>query len=199
MSVLVDDLLLLARLDRERPLDLQPTDVVPAITTAVEMARHVSPGPAVELQAPPGLVLACDADRVRQVADNLLANALRHSPPDGVVEVTLRAGETFAELSVRDHGPGVPTAERERIFAPFHRADFARARSYGGAGLGLAIVAAITRAHGGSTGVRETAGGGADFWVRFPVATTNGTRPDTSDISTGPHQVDERSSTAAPV
>jgi two-component system OmpR family sensor kinase len=200
MSVLVDDLLLLARLDRERPLDLRPTDVVPEIVTAVESARLVSPGPRVELHAPESLVIPCDAARVRQVADNLLANALRHSPPDGVVTVTLGTVGDTAELSVLDHGPGVPVEERQRIFAPFHRSDFARARSHGGAGLGLAIVAAITRAHSGSAGVRETPGGGADFWVRLPGAGENGAHPDhAATTSSGSHQVDERNSTAASV
>jgi two-component system OmpR family sensor kinase len=200
MSVLVDDLLLLARLDRERPLDLALADVVPDITTAVETARHVSPGPRIELQTPPRLVLACDRERIRQVLDNLLGNALRHSPSDDVVEVTLRAAGTTAELSVRDHGPGVPEAEREAIFAPFHRSDFGRARSHGGAGLGLAIVAAITRAHRGTVGVRETPGGGADFWVRLPLPENVEPAPERPAAALPqPPQVPERSSTAASV
>jgi two-component system OmpR family sensor kinase len=192
MSVLVDDLLLLARLDRERPLDLQPTDIVPEITTAVETARHVSAGPRVVLQAPERLVIPCDAGRLQQVADNLLANALRHSPPGGVVEVTLRTVNGSAELSVLDHGPGVPAEQRERIFAPFHRSDFARSRSDGGVGLGLAIVAAIARAHLGTVGVRETPRGGADFWVRFPLASPGAALPvDEEATPSGNHQADE--------
>lgn len=206
MSVLVDDLLLLARLDRERPLDLQPTDVVPEVTAAVEAARHVSAGPRLELRSPGTMVVPCDAARLRQVVDNLLGNALRHSPSDGVIEVTLSADRATVELSVLDHGPGVDAAERERIFAPFHRSDFARARSHGGAGLGLAIVAAIVRAHDGTVGVRDTPGGGADFWVRLPQAPESVTAVAPDDAAASPQpessgspQVDQRNNTGASV
>jgi len=169
MSVLVDDLLLLARLNRERPLDLGPVDVVAVLRRATEAAHLLSPDHPVVLDAPDHLVMTCDADRFRQVADNLVTNALNHSPDRAPVEVTLQPGLGDVTLLVRDHGAGVAPEDAELIFEPFHRADFARARAEGGAGLGLAIVATIARAHGGAVGVRGAAGGGAEFWVRLPA------------------------------
>ncbi len=174
MTVLVDDLLLLARLDRQRPLDLTPADLVPVIRRATEAAQVQASDHRLQLSVPDRLVIPCDADRVRQVLDNLLANALRHSPPGAPVEVTLVPAQTHVTLLVRDHGPGVSEEESTRIFEPFHRADFARARDEGGAGLGLAIVAAIARAHGGAVGVRRPDGGGAEFWVILPVRGAEG-------------------------
>jgi two-component system, OmpR family, sensor kinase len=174
MTVLVDDLLLLARLDRQRPLDLTPADLVPVIRRATEAAQVNAVGHRLRLSVPDRLVIPCDADRVRQVLDNLLANAVRHSPPGAPVEVTLVPAQTHVTLLVRDHGPGVSEEESSRIFEPFHRADFARARDEGGAGLGLAIVAAIARAHGGAVGVRRPDGGGAEFWVILPAGGAEG-------------------------
>ena len=169
MHVLVDDLLLLARLDRERPMDLGPSDLVPVVTRAVVSVRAMEPERHVSLVAPAALVVIGDAERLRQVVDNLLVNAVRHSPEGAPVEVWagIVGGDAVVEFS--DRGPGVPPEDAERIFEPFFRADSSRARTTGGAGLGLAIVAAIARAHGGSAGVRPNPGGGARFWVRIPV------------------------------
>ena len=177
MKVLVDDLLLLARLDRERPLEMTATDLVPIVERAVAASRASVPGHPVTLDVPDDAVVAGDPHRLRQVVDNLLANALRHSPSDAPVEVSLSDGTGEVVLEVGDHGPGVPDDDRERIFEPFYRADTSRARATGGAGLGLAIVAAIARAHGGTVGVEDNAarGGGADggigarFRVRLPA------------------------------
>jgi two-component system OmpR family sensor kinase len=177
MNLLVDDLLLLARLNRERPLDLEPADIVPVCRRATEAAQLVSPDHRIALEAPDHLVMACDTERLRQVIDNLVSNALDHSPDGAPVEVGLHRHNGQAILRVRDHGSGVAEEDAEQIFEPFHRADFARARRDGGAGLGLAIVASIARAHGGSVGVRRADGGGAEFWVGLPVGPVDAEEP----------------------
>jgi two-component system OmpR family sensor kinase len=178
MTLLVDDLLLLARLDRERPLAMEPTDLVPLVGRAVAAGRAAASGHPVTLVTPAEVVVPGDADRLRQVVDNLLANALRHSPAGAAVEVRVATASDAVTIEVADHGPGVPVADRERIFEPFYRADSSRARATGGAGLGLAIVAAIARAHGGTVGVEPNGNGsdegseegsGARFWVRLPT------------------------------
>lgn len=169
MNVMVDDLLLLARLDRERPLDLNLIDLVPVVTRAVAAVRAVAPTHPVSLVAQGEVMLPGDSQRLRQVVDNLLVNAVRYSPEGGSVEVWVGTDGGDVVLEVGDHGPGVPREYAERIFEPFFRADFSRARTTGGAGLGLAIVAAIARAHGGSVGVLPNGADGARFWVRIPI------------------------------
>lgn len=128
------------------------------------------PDRSVELSAPEPAVVAGDADRLRQVVDNLLVNAVRHTPPGTPIEVELRHDGDFAVIGVRDHGPGIPPEERSRIFEPFYRSDPSRSRATGGEGLGLAIVETIVRAHGGRVGVEGSEGEGARFWVRIPLA-----------------------------
>ncbi|MGP8058229.1 MAG: sensor histidine kinase [Acidimicrobiales bacterium] len=170
MNILVDDLLLLARLDQERPLEIRDTDIAAVLDKAVSSMRLVAPTHPLTLLSPTDLVAPCDPGRLRQLVDNLVTNAISHSPEGAPVEVRASRDAGTLRIEVRDHGPGVPAAERGRIFEPFYRADFARARSEGGAGLGLAIVAAIARAHGGRVGVEDTPGGGASFWFEFPAA-----------------------------
>ena len=169
MRVLVDDLLLLARLDRERPLVLAPMDLVPVIATAVAAARVASPDRDVLFDAPVEAAVRGDAQRLRQVVDNLLANAVQYSTGGVPVEVRLAPSEDAVLLEVTDHGVGIRPEHTERIFDAFFRADSSRARAAGGAGLGLAIVAAIVRDHGGEVGVRSAPDGGTVFWVRLPV------------------------------
>ncbi|HML00004.1 MAG TPA: HAMP domain-containing sensor histidine kinase [Acidimicrobiales bacterium] len=169
MSELVNDLLLLARLDQERPLEHETFDFGAVVAQAVQSARVVAPDRAIAFAGPGTLQMEGDAGRIRQVADNLLTNALRHTPPGTPIEVRLGSQSGQALLEMEDHGAGVAPEDRERIFEPFHRADVSRARSTGGMGLGLSIVAAIARAHGGSVGVRSGAAGGAVFWVRLPL------------------------------
>ena len=176
MSLLVDDLLLLARLDRRRPLAHDPVDLAEITAAAVEAARVSAPERVIDLESSGQTVVVGDADRLRQALDNLLRNAVQHTPPGTPIEVRLRAEPAQVGIEVTDHGQGIPVEERERIFEPFHRADPSRSRSSGGAGLGLAIVSAIARAHGGAVGVTSdgaadvTSNGaaGATFWIRIP-------------------------------
>jgi len=168
MSVLVDDLLLLARLDEGRPLERTPVDLAQLVGEAVDAARVVEPARPIDLSVEPATVTGDEA-RLRQVLDNLLANARAHTPAGTPVSVELRRVDGWAELTVADHGPGLTEEQAERVFERFYRADTSRARASGGAGLGLSIVAAVTEAHGGTAAARPTPGGGATFVVTLPL------------------------------
>jgi two-component system OmpR family sensor kinase len=170
MSLLVEDLLLLARLDEGRPLAREPVDLAEIVREAVDAARVVEPDRPIELSAEPARVTVTgDGARLRQVLDNLLANARSHTPPGSPVSVDLRRADGHATLTVADHGPGLSDEEAARVFERFYRADGSRARSSGGVGLGLSIVAAVTDAHGGTAEARTTPGGGATFVVTLPL------------------------------
>jgi two-component system, OmpR family, sensor kinase len=170
MSELVDDLLLLARLDRERPLAHEQVELTTVAAAAVDAARVKDPDRAVTFAPPAPVVVVGDASRLRQVVDNLVDNAMNHTPPGTPIAVDVGAEGATALLTVADRGPGIAPADRDRIFEPFHRADPSRARATGGVGLGLAIVSAIAQAHGGTVGVDSDATTGATFWVRLPLA-----------------------------
>ncbi|MFB9235371.1 sensor histidine kinase [Plantactinospora siamensis] len=175
MGLLVEDLLLLARLDRERPLELAPVELPVLAADTVQAAQAVAPDRQISLSVEPGsgqlLVLGDDA-RLRQVLTNLMTNALSHTPAEATIEVRLRA-ETgnLAVVEVADTGQGLSAEQAERVFERFYRADSARTRRAGanqGTGLGLAIVAALVAAHHGTVEAVETPGGGATFRVRLP-------------------------------
>ncbi|WIM99134.1 HAMP domain-containing sensor histidine kinase [Actinoplanes oblitus] len=182
MGVLVEDLLMLARLDRQRTLDLRRVDLLEIAADTIRDAHARVPGRQVLLAGlsddadtfEPATVLG-DDHGLRQVVTNLVANALHHTP-DGT-RVTVRVGHTggsaepMAVLEVEDDGPGVPAEHAPRIFERLYRADPSRNRaSGGGSGLGLAIAATIVRGHGGTVALHETPGGGATFRVLLPSA-----------------------------
>jgi two-component system OmpR family sensor kinase len=168
MGVLVDDLLLLARLDQGRPLERRPVDVTVLAGEAVEGARAIDPKRAIELDAPTSTVITGDAGRLRQVLDNLIENARVHTPAGTKTTVTAKpAHDGAVTLSVADDGPGMDADVAARAFERFYRGDPARARATGGAGLGLSIVAAIVEAHGGSVRVVNTSG--TEIVVTLPV------------------------------
>jgi two-component system, OmpR family, sensor kinase len=169
MGLLVDDLLLLARLDQRRPLDRAPVDLTSMINDAVSDARAADPGRNVIARVAAPMVVTGDDLRLRQAVANLVRNALVHTPAGSPVEVTLQPENQHAEIDVIDHGPGVPEAQRERIFERFHRADPLRSRDQGGSGLGLSIAAAVVNAHGGRISVQDTPGGGATFRIELPA------------------------------
>ncbi|MEU4892616.1 HAMP domain-containing sensor histidine kinase [Streptomyces sp. NPDC044780] len=173
MSTLVDDLLLLARLDAGRPLARAPVDLTRLVLDATGDARAAGPGHrwTLELAEEPVTVVG-DEHRLQQVVGNLLANARIHTPPGTRVTVRLApAGEDWAEFSVADDGPGVPQALRDEVFERFARADPGRARAAGGTGLGLAIARAVIAAHGGTVTLAG-APGATTFRVRLPRRTT---------------------------
>jgi two-component system OmpR family sensor kinase len=173
MGILVDDLLLLARLDQQRPLARRPVDLLALAADAVQDARVVDGDRDISLSVRSGsaFIVTGDEVRLRQVIGNLVNNALRHTPAGTPVEVIMRGGllgeAPAAVLEVADSGPGMPAEQAERVFERFYRADPARSR--GGTGLGLAIVAGLVEAHGGSVEVDTAPGEGATFRVALPL------------------------------
>jgi len=191
MGVLVEDLLLLARLDQQRPVEHQPVDLLVLAADAVQDTRMIAPDRPVQLTVEPGrafLVLGDEA-RLRQVIGNLMANALTHTPDGTPVEVRLGSGflsgtaphargpvpsVPAAVLEVADEGQGLTPEQAQRVFERFYRADQARNRKSGGSGLGLAIVSALVAAHGGTATVDSAPGQGATFRVTLPLAPDTG-------------------------
>ncbi|MFI6601919.1 sensor histidine kinase [Nonomuraea sp. NPDC050536] len=172
MGVLVNDLLTLAQLDEERPLDLHPVDLLEVAAGTIRDARVRVPDRQVKLA---GLgdklepvALAADEPRLRQVAANLVGNALKHTLPDAAVTVRVGRLDGWAVLEVTDDGPGVAAEHVPHLFDRLYRVSQGRSRADGGAGLGLAIVAAIVRAHGGRLEVDTAPGRGATFRVLLP-------------------------------
>jgi two-component system OmpR family sensor kinase len=180
MGGLVEDLLTLARLDEQRTDRRTPVDLTVLAADAVQDARALDAGREVRLVGLGGglgpVVVDGDEPRLRQVVTNLVANALRHTPPGTPVELAVGRDDGHGLVQVRDHGPGIAPEQARKVFERFFRADASRQRGKGGgSGLGLAIVAAIVTAHDGRVGLSETPGGGATFVVRLPL------RPDPAD------------------
>jgi two-component system, OmpR family, sensor kinase len=172
MSRLVADLLLLARFDTGRPLQRRPTDLASLAAEAVQRARVMDPGRPIRIEAADPVIVDGDEERLQQVIDNLIGNALRHTPSGSPVAVTVTGGASHANLTVTDHGPGMTEEQASRVFERFYRTDDARTRERGGAGLGLAIAASLAAAHGGEITVDTAPGQGAAFHLRLPQAYT---------------------------
>lgn len=178
MSTLVNDLLVLARLDEGRPMRREPVDLGAMARDAAQDLHALDPtrevtvtGLAPGSPAPSGLVVTGDADRLRQVLTNLVGNVARHTPAGSPAELAVgRTPDGGAVVEVRDHGPGITPEQSKRVFERFYRADSSRNRESGGSGLGMAIVAAIVGAHQGHVSVSETPGGGMTVQVLLPSA-----------------------------
>jgi two-component system OmpR family sensor kinase len=184
MGTLVNDLLVLARLDEGRPIARADVDLVALARDSVQDLHALDPTREVSLvpldadaapddpagQVPDTLVVEGDGDRLRQVVTNLIGNVARHTPAGTPAEIALgvRKDDGVAVLEVRDHGPGVSEEQGRRIFERFYRADSSRTRESGGSGLGMAIVAAIVGTHGGHVEVTPTEGGGLTVQVTLP-------------------------------
>ena len=169
MSSLVEDLLLLARLDQSRELAKEPVDLNTLITEAVASARAAGPNHPIEikLEASEIFVLG-DSQRIHQVIANLLANARAHTPNGTQISITAMQGVSETTIAVSDKGPGLSKADQDRIFERFYRADPSRVRNSGeGSGLGLSIVDAVMKAHGGYVSVKSDVGQGATFTLHF--------------------------------
>ena len=181
MGLLVEDLLLLARLDQQRPLARQPIDLLSLAADAVHDARLLAPARTIDLSVQPGaaFLVIGDEPRLRQVIGNLMSNALTHTPDGTPIEVSIGSGTVdprvpdsppAVTLDVTDHGPGMTADQAHRVFERFYRADQARTRATGGSGLGLAIVNSLVAAHGGVASVRTAPGRGSTFRIALPLA-----------------------------
>ncbi|HXZ71582.1 MAG TPA: HAMP domain-containing sensor histidine kinase, partial [Streptosporangiaceae bacterium] len=202
MGLLVEDLLLLARLDQQRPLARQPVDLLVLAADAVHDARLLAPSRTIELSVAPGaayLVIGDEA-RLRQVIGNLMSNALTHTPDGTPIEVSISSGVLDPRasdptpaviLDVTDHGPGMSSEQAQRVFERFYRTDRARTRARGGSGLGLAIVNALVAAQGGVASVRTAEGKGATFRITLPLAPEAQGSPHPDDDPDHPGATDE--------
>lgn len=168
MAELVDDLLLLARLDEGRPLGRDPVDLCDVAGTAVDAALLVDRDRRIVVRFEDVAIVEGDESRLRQVVDNLLANVRAHTPAGTICEVVVATDGDEAVLAVSDDGPGLSPADAARAFDRFHRADTSRARASGGSGLGLAIVAAIVAAHDGTASLDSEPGVGTTVTIRLP-------------------------------
>jgi two-component system OmpR family sensor kinase len=171
MGLLVDDLLLLARLDVQRPLEHVRVDLLAVASDAVHDGQAMDPKRTITLEVldgPGTPEVLGDEARIRQVLSNLIVNALQHTPESA--DVTVRVGTDGADavLEVVDKGPGMNQEDASRVFERFYRTDSSRARASGGTGLGLSIVDSLVRAHGGAVSVTTAPGEGCRFRVTLP-------------------------------
>ncbi len=202
MGGLVEDLLLLARLDERRPLERGEIDLAEIAADSCSDAQIADPERVIVLDAPVPVIVDGDASRLRQVAANLMQNALRYTPSTATVTVSVRSEGDHAVLSVADEGPGIEPVHAAHIFERFYRGDASRARESGGSGLGLAIVASIAEAHGGTARLESEPGHGARFIVEIPLAPHASSRnepardrgelrsPSTGSVVSGPPERD---------
>jgi two-component system, OmpR family, sensor kinase len=176
MGVLVQDMLLLARLDQQRPIEHRPVDLLTLAADAVQDARIIAPDREITLDVGSGaaFLILGDEVRLRQVIGNLMNNALTHTPDGTPVAVRVLAGPRqpvpSVVLEVADQGPGLRQDQAEHVFERFYRADQARTRKAGGTGLGLAIVAALVAAHDGTVALMTAPGQGATFRITLPLS-----------------------------
>lgn len=170
MSSLVEDLLLLARLDQSRELIFEPVDVNHLVNEAVASARAAGPGYEITVSSSGEEIFVLgDSMRIHQAVANLLANARTHTPVGTKIKVEITQDDLATKISVSDNGPGLSESDQERIFERFFRADPSRVRVSGeGSGLGLAIVDAVMKAHHGRVEVKSELGNGATFIITFP-------------------------------
>ena len=172
MGSLVEDLLLLARLDQSRQMKSEPVNLSKLVLDAVESARAAGPSYPVNFNESDDEIYALgDNDRIHQVVANLLANARTHTPVGTKIDVSVIQSEDGVRIRIADNGPGLSEKDQAQIFERFYRADASRVRTDGeGTGLGLSIVEAVMRAHAGQVSVESELGKGATFTLFFPLS-----------------------------
>jgi two-component system OmpR family sensor kinase len=202
MGVLVEDMLLLARLDQQRPIEHRPVDLLTLAADAVQDARIIAPDRDITLEVGSGaaFLILGDEVRLRQVIGNLMNNALTHTPEGTAVAVRVLPGPRqpvpSVVLEVADQGPGLRQDQAEHVFERFYRADQARTRKAGGTGLGLAIVAALVAAHDGTVALMTAPDQGATFRITLPLAPE--ARGDQLDESDQPGQASPAEAATTP-
>ena len=169
MGAMVEELLVLARLGEGRQPERAAVDLARVVADAVSDARAAAPARDIVVESAETAEVLGDDHQLRQVVANLLGNALRHTPDEAQIRVRLTTGDGHASLAVADDGPGLAPDAAAKVFEPFYRADESRARETGGAGLGLAIVAAIVEAHGGEVRLDTAPRAGATFTVTLTL------------------------------
>jgi two-component system, OmpR family, sensor kinase len=168
MGYLVEDLLMLARMDQSRELEINDVNLSELVQEAVTSAQAAGPDHTITTSIDSGVTTKGDGDKIYQVVTNLLANARTHTPAGTAINVSVRKDGADSLIIVADHGPGLSTQDQARIFERFYRVDASRQRnSKEGSGLGLSIVDAVMRAHGGEVTVASELGKGAAFTLRF--------------------------------
>jgi two-component system OmpR family sensor kinase len=191
MGLLVEDLLLLARLDQQRPIERHPVEVAEVVRDAVQDASVLAPEHDVRLNVrvsdTDSLILG-DRARLRQIVSNLLANAYVHTPAGTRVDITVEASDESVSVVVADNGPGLSQEDASRVFERFFRSDPSRTRASGGSGLGLSIVSSLVTAHGGSISLDTSLGNGAKFSVAFPRVRFENEGDETLETSTESHE-----------
>ena len=207
MGELVEDLLMLARIDEQRPLQIRPVDLLiighDAILDARASARERTFA-IVGLDGGPGTPAPSVGDeaKLRQVVANLMGNALRHTPEGSPIEIMVGTRVTesqkFSVIKIRDHGPGISDEEAPRIFERFYRADSSRDRNTGGSGLGLAIVSAIVASHEGTVRLERTPGGGATLAIELPFQPLEANEVDSDLLPPMPPQAPRAPGTESP-
>jgi two-component system OmpR family sensor kinase len=170
MGGIVEALLDLSELDEHGVARVGTVDVVPLLRAVVSDLRVVAPGREVGLETPESVLAHADADRITQAVLSLTSNALRHTPAGTPVVVRAAPVGTHVRIEVADSGPGIPPQHLPHLFDRFYRTEPSRTRARGGNGLGLAIVAAIAKAHGGRHAVHSEPGRGSVFWIEIPAA-----------------------------
>ncbi|NND12634.1 MAG: HAMP domain-containing histidine kinase [Acidimicrobiia bacterium] len=170
MQRLVEDLLLLARLDEASPPRNQVVNLAGVARAAVTDALAIEPGRQVLFSGPDEALVVGDDQRLAQVVSNLVTNARTHTPASSPIEVNVEVNDSEVRLDVIDNGPGISKEHLDRVFDRFYRVDNSRARTSGGAGLGLAIVQAIVHNHGGTVSAGNEPGRGARFTVKLHAA-----------------------------
>ena len=190
MGALVEELLLLAQLDQAPRPRQEPVDLSELVRQAADDIAVIAPEREIAVSAVPHATVLGDPDQLRRLLDNLTRNAVLHTPEGTAIELALVTDGVVATLSVRDHGPGLPSGAGERLFERFWRSEAGRRRGPGGAGLGLAIARAIARAHGGEVEGLAAPGGGALMRVTLPLAQAATGSQETLSSLTAPSYVD---------